>query len=434
MVTAIHSMKKKKSPGTVFQWNFISVSGTLLKIQFEMYKECIESNELSTLMKQGLITLLPKPDKDHLILDNWRPITLLNVDYKLLSLVYAVRLKKGLDEIINECQTGFMAGRHISWNIRLILDLLDYSNLVESEALIVFLDFHKAFDTIEHQFVYRAFKSFGFGERFTSIIEMFHKGINSSINLYPNTSKRFPICRGVRQGCPIAPFVFLIVVEFLSIKVLNSPDIQGLTIFNKQLRLTQLADDTVLFLNNKEQLPAALQLVSTFSNASGLMLNVNKCEIMCLYDSTEKLLCNIPVKNKIKYLGITVTKDIAERQELNFSPKLKKTQNIFNNWLQRDLTMIGRVLLTKAEGVSRFVYPALSLYVQDSICKKINDLFTKFVWKNKHHHLRKEILHGPRNEGGFELLDFFYLNYTFKVKCSGVARGGAMGALAPPEN
>ncbi len=71
----------------------------------------------------------------------------------------------------------FMAGRHKSWNNRLILNLLDDSNLVESEALMVFLDFHKAFDTIEHQFMF-----FDFRERFISIIEMFHRGINSSIN------------------------------------------------------------------------------------------------------------------------------------------------------------------------------------------------------------------------------------------------------------
>ncbi len=79
------------------------------------------------------------------------------------------------------------------------------------------------------------------------------------------------------------------------------------------------------------------------------------------------------------------------------------------------MTIIGRVLLTKVEGVSRFIYPALSLFVQDSTCKKIYDLFIKFVWRNKHH-LRNEILQGPINEGGFILLDVFDLNYTFKVK------------------
>ncbi|MGL4758187.1 MAG: hypothetical protein ACRCXZ_02540, partial [Patescibacteria group bacterium] len=114
LVTDIRSMQKNKSPGTdglsvefyLCFWDIIE------KPLFEI--QCIELNELSTSMKQGLITLLPKPDKDTSILDNWHPITLLNVDYKILSYVYANRLKKGLGEIISDCQTGFLAGRHIS--------------------------------------------------------------------------------------------------------------------------------------------------------------------------------------------------------------------------------------------------------------------------------------------------------------------------------
>ena len=69
-------------------------------------------------MKQGLITLIPKPDKDPLSLDNWKPITLLNIYYKMFSLAHAKRLKSGLHEIINETQTGFMPNRHTSSNIR----------------------------------------------------------------------------------------------------------------------------------------------------------------------------------------------------------------------------------------------------------------------------------------------------------------------------
>lgn len=103
-----------------------------------------------------------------------------------------------------------------------------------------------------------------------------------------------------------------------------------------------------------------------------------------------------------------------EHQQLNF-PKMKKTKTILNLWLQRDLSIIG-VLLTKAEGVYRFVYPALSLNVCDSTCKDINNMFVNFVWKNKHHHLKKTLLSGPKAKGGFDLLDFMDLNYTFKVK------------------
>ncbi len=90
---------------------------------FLMFNNCIKKKELATTMKQGLISLIPKPDKDPLQIDNWRPITLLNTDYKLIALIYARRLKSGLDQIIHESQTGFMKNRHISNNIRLIFDL-----------------------------------------------------------------------------------------------------------------------------------------------------------------------------------------------------------------------------------------------------------------------------------------------------------------------
>lgn len=173
-----------------------------------LYKDCITNNEMTSTMKQGLISLIPKPNKDHLCTENWRPITLLNVDYKLFAFVYSRRLKSNLGDIINECQTGFMSKQHINNNIRLILDLLDYFEHVESQAVIVFLDFYKAFDTLEHPFIFNTLKLMGFGENFVSVVKMLYKDINSNLMIYPSTSKRFPISRSVRQGCPISQFYF----------------------------------------------------------------------------------------------------------------------------------------------------------------------------------------------------------------------------------
>ncbi len=126
---ALRRMKKGKSPGPdglsiEFYQHFWYI---LEEPLFLMFNDCIKKKELATTMKQGLISLIPKPDKDPLEIDNWRPITLLNTDYKLIALIYARRLKSELDQIINESQTGFMKNRHISNNIRLIFDLLDYS-------------------------------------------------------------------------------------------------------------------------------------------------------------------------------------------------------------------------------------------------------------------------------------------------------------------
>lgn len=221
---------------------------------------------------------------------------------------------------------------------------------------------------------------------------MLYRGITSSVLLYPYVSKNFPVSRGVRQGCPLSALICLITAQLLYLHISNNRDITGLSIFNREIKITQLADDTVLFLKDKTQVPKALQITQKFSDASGLKLNILKSEILCLYDTDEGSCSNVPIKNCVKYLGIHIFKDNTQRQSLHFLPKLQKTKLIFNMWLQRDLSIYGRVLLMKADGISRFVYPTMSLYVVDQYCKDINNTFVKFVWKNGNHYLKKEVI------------------------------------------
>lgn len=105
---------------------------------------------LPPFLYQGLITLILKPKKELLLIENWRPISLLDTDYKIIALVLAKRLKRVLNNIIDECPLGFINHRYISNNIRLIFDLLDYSDLVSTDSFILFLDYYKAFDCLEH--------------------------------------------------------------------------------------------------------------------------------------------------------------------------------------------------------------------------------------------------------------------------------------------
>ena len=116
------------------------------------FVDCAKNDELTVSMKQGLISLIPKPSKDLLYLDNWRPVTLLNSDFKILAALYANMLKLCLEEIISVTQTGFMKVRHISNNIWLILVIFDYADLFDEKSLVLFLDFYKAFETVEHTY------------------------------------------------------------------------------------------------------------------------------------------------------------------------------------------------------------------------------------------------------------------------------------------
>lgn len=200
--------------------NFYKHSWEEIKILlFQAINECIIQKELMTTMKQGIIKLIPKPGKDKRILSNLRPISLLNMNYKIFTTVLAARLEEGISKIISTTQSGFLKGRSIHNNIRLVLDLIDYSHLINDDGFMLFLDFYKAFDSVEHAFIFDTLKHFGFGNRFSDMIIILHTDINSCVSLPEGTCPRFNVGRGVRQGCSISPLLFIAVTELLAILI-----------------------------------------------------------------------------------------------------------------------------------------------------------------------------------------------------------------------
>lgn len=151
----------------------------------------------------------------------------------------------------------------------------------------------------------------GFGEKFRSIISSLYRDTNSSVSLPEGTTPRFNISRGIKQGHPISPLLFILAAEMLALAIKNS-DIEHLKVFGDSIVISQLADDKALILKNADQVPKTLQIINNFSNASGLCLNLSKCEIMTLKESHLIQICNIPIKSRIKYLGIVITKDKVE--------------------------------------------------------------------------------------------------------------------------
>ncbi len=381
---------------------------------FEVFKESIESALLPPTLCQGLITLISKPNKDPLLIDSWRPITLLNNDYKIIALVLSKRLKCVLNNLIDECQSGFLQKRHICNNIRLVLDILDYSDFFSNDNLILFLDYYKAFDSLEHEFLLQTLRKVGFGDFFCRSIKMLYTNCNSSIKLSSGTSPRFALNRGVRQGCPISPYLFLIATELLHLHIRESP-LKGITVDDTEVVITQLADDTVLFLKDASQVAVALKTLEPFSKVSGLRLNINKCELLPVGNCLESLICNIPVRESVTYLGIKIIKDDKIRCPSNFLPISEKTRKVLNHWLQRDLSLKGRVLLTKAEGISRLSYAAQTISVDKHTSKLIEGMLTKFLWKNKIHYIKKSVTLNSYDKGGLNCIDFSSINSNFKI-------------------
>ncbi len=156
--------------------------------------------------------------------------------------------------------------------------------------------------------------------------------------------------------------------------------------------------------------------MSLFSKATGLQLNMKKCEILTIHDHPLVMVHDIPVKSQVKYLGITVTKNKNIRITSNVANNIQKCKTILNSWLQRDLSIFGRVLLTKMESLSRLIYPAYSLEIPDKLIKEINHNNFNFIWKNRHHYIRRGDIVKSIEEGGLNVIDFDPMNGTIKLK------------------
>lgn len=144
-----------------------------------------------------------------------------------------------------------------------------------------------------------------------------------------------------------------------------------------------------------------------FSKASGLCLNINKCELMAVRGSDLPSICNIHIKD------IYVTKDQKTRELLNFDHIIERTQKKLNHWLMRDLLLRGRTWLSKPEGISRLTYSAMCWHVDQRTIKVIDKMFCNFLWRNKTHYVKKST--NSIEKGGLNFLDFNSLNNTFKI-------------------
>ena len=253
---SLNSLNNNSSPGidgltTSFLKFFWS---KLRSTVFQSFQHSFESGQLSTTQKRGVISLIHKgKDLSRAELKNWRPITITNTDYKILSKCLASRIQKVITSIVNSNQSGFIKGRNIAHHIRNIDDIICYSSVHNLPGMLVSLDFAKAFDTVEKEMIICALKEFNFGDNFINMIKTLITDTESCIKNGGWLSSWFKTERGVKQGCCVSPLLFVLVVELMAIKIRNNPNIKGIT-FDSQtsgyrtFKIFQYADDTSLTL------------------------------------------------------------------------------------------------------------------------------------------------------------------------------------------
>ena len=180
-----------------------------------------------------------------------------------------------LKQIINPDQVGYITDRFMGENIRTTADILTYCNLTDKSDLITLIDFEKAFDTVSWSFLFKSLKAFNW-------IKIIYSNIQSCVTNNGKSSNFLQLERGIRQGCCLSALLFIIVVELLATSIRSASNINGISINCIEFKMSQLADDTCLYLHDVESLGNALAVLDSFAVCSGLKVNKEKTEVIPL--------------------------------------------------------------------------------------------------------------------------------------------------------
>ena len=166
-------MKNGKNPGNdgFTKEFYVAFFGELEPLLLKTFNYSFEKGELSASQKQAVITLIQKKDRDVTLIKNWRPISFINVDIKIASKTLAVRMKTVIHSLISYDQTAYVKGRYTGESVRLIDDLLKYAEDENIDGILFPADIEKAFDSVDHNFMFAALKRFGFGNDFVRWIK-----------------------------------------------------------------------------------------------------------------------------------------------------------------------------------------------------------------------------------------------------------------------
>ena len=240
---------------------------------------------------------------------NWRPITLLNVDYKICARALAARLLKVIHHVVGPDQTCGVPGRFIGENVALVRDLAHYCEVTNFPAAILSLDQEKAFDRVDWSFLFKIISEMGFGDSFIKWIRLLYTNPRCSFMVNGHISPFFSPSRGVRQGCPLSPLLYALSMDVLACNVRASPVVQGITLPGVTTPLPVLslyADDVSVIVSSGRAMEEVCHTYARFEKGTGSKLNLDKCEGLWLGGWWGRLDSPVPFQwtsNKIKVLG-----------------------------------------------------------------------------------------------------------------------------------
>ena len=266
-----------------------------------------------------------------------------------------------------------------------------------------------------------------------------YTNISSCVTNNGWTSQYFDVNRGVRQGCPLSPYLFILAAETLAINIRQNSKIKGVKIGDKEFKIKLYADDTqIVTIFDSESMKEIGLTFDKFSKISGLTVNYSKSNILrigALKNSQDKLPTEqnfVWTNGPLNILGIKITSDGKNLTSINLTPVISKMNNIIKIWSKRKFTLFGKITIINSLLSSQLVY---KLSVLPSPTKKelkdIDKMLLNYLWNNKPPKISKSILLAQTCKGGIQMVDISTKNNSLKISWIKRILNSAKFAISP---
>lgn len=284
---------------------------------------------------------------------------------------------------------------------------MDFTTNTGRSGLMVSLDFTAAFDSIDHQFFISALETFNLGDNFVEWIRILYNSSESCVLNSGQSTGWFPFQRGIRQGCPISPFLFVLAVEKMADVIRGNDNIEGIDLLDTHTKILQFADDSSLFLRNEASLLEALRIIVIFETLSGLGFNLQKSHGIVIGEIQlqDQLSHSISWGDGFKILGISFDRRDYEDKDfqLNFKPALSKMKHGITSWSLRNLSPKGKVVVLNTLILPMIYYQCVMLPVPTMVIREVENIISSFLRCNKKTKISRSCLEQSTASGGLGL-------------------------------
>jgi hypothetical protein len=379
-----------------------------------VYSAMGQTGQMPRTVLDGLITSLHKAG-DRTNPEHYRPITLLNTDYRVLAKVLANRLLRCVGPLISPEQSAFVRGRHIGDGV-MLLQLLPQvlARDRHAGAIVAFLDFKKAYDTVSRAFLFDILREFGVGAGFIKWVSLLLSDTRAMATVNGYFSSKVTFGAGVRQGCPLAPLLYLFVAESL-LRFLKAQGTLGLMVAGRKIVANQFADDMQVFLRSVREVPLLVQYMHVFRRASGQGMNHGKSSLLPIGPShpdtppTPTTVAAIPIKPCATALGFSFASGMTRPSPaIGWDTLLQRVDDKVTTLGRLPLSAFGRAVGASSYALSKLLYHAEFLDpLSDALMADLQKRIAGLVDRNSrpgYTYVPHECLLGAAKSGGFGVL------------------------------